>query len=186
MFARTHKLFITALLVGCFVFSACENDEKAIPNFKDKRTALEEGKNIESYLSQSGKVKARLTAPLMLRYQADSPYIEFPKTLHVDFYDDSLRKESKLDARYGKYREWENKVFLKDSVVVINFIKGDTLFCDELYWDQNQQKFYTDKYVRINQKDKVIHGKGMEAAQNFSNWVIYQSYGTGTLPKDSL
>ena len=186
-FSRTYTLLLTALLTGCFVLGSCENDLKDIPNPKDKRAAMEEGHNIEFFLSQNAKVKGKLTAPLMYRYTVDSPYFEFPKTLHVDFYNDSLVKESQLDAKYGKFREWENKVFLKDSVVVINVLKGDTLRCEELWWDQNLQKFYTNKPARYSQKDKFVnYGRnGLEAKQDLSDLVFYDNSGTLPVPKDS-
>ena len=189
MSLRRHINLLTALLTGCFVLYGCENDIKDIPNLKDKRTALEEGHMIESYLSQNGKVKGKLNAPLMYRYQgADSPYVEFPKSLHIDFFNDSLVKESQLDAKYGKFREWENKIFLRDSVVVINVLKGDTLRCEELWWDQNAQKFYTNKPARYSQKDKFVnYGKnGLEAKQDLSNLVFYDNSGTLPVPKDTI
>ena len=83
-------------------------------------------KDVDIIYSLGEKTKAKLTAPYMLRHQESTPYVEFTKTLHTDFFDDSLRIESKLDAHYGKYMEAESKVFLKDSVVVFN-AKGDTL-----------------------------------------------------------
>lgn len=183
-----YKLLLAALVTGCFVFYSCENDVSKIPNFRDKRTALEEGHDIESYLSQNSKIKGKLTAPLMYRYAADSPYVEFPKTLHVDFYNDSLKKESQLDAHYGKYREWENKVFLKDSVVVINVITGDTLRCNELWWDQVAQKFYTNKPARYSKKDHTVNYSrdGLEAKQDLSDMVFFSNSGTMPVPKDSL
>ncbi|HSC40629.1 MAG TPA: LPS export ABC transporter periplasmic protein LptC [Chitinophagaceae bacterium] len=175
------------LVAGLFALCSCENNVKDIPDMRTKRIALEEGHTIESYLSEHGKVKAKLTAPLMYRYQADSSYVEFPKTLHVDFFNDSLKRESQLDAHYGKYREWENKVYLRDSVVVIDLIKKDTLKSDELWWDQNTQKFYTHTPVHIYKSDgTVIFGKdGMEAPQNFSSWIIYNGNGRGPVPKDA-
>lgn len=187
MFSNRHIILLLTLTAGCFVLYACENNLKDIPNLHDKRTALDEGHNIESYLSQNGKVEGKLTAPLMYIYQADSQYTEFPKTLHVDFYNDSMVKESQLDARYGKYRQWENKIFLRDCVVVINVLKGDTLRCQELWWDQNTKKFYTDKPARYSQKDKFVnYGKnGLEAKQDLSNLVFYNNNGTLPVPKDS-
>src|SRR5688500_816882 len=114
----------------------------------------------------------------MLRYIVDSPYIEFPRTLHVDFYNDTVQVESTLDARYAKYRESERTVYLRDSVRVINILKGDTLKTQELWWDQNKQEFYTDKDVEIREKTRTIFGKGLRAAQNFSEYTIYKIYGT--------
>ena len=162
------NLFLAALFIsGCFFISACENDPKMIDDWSKKKEMVEVGKNIEAYLSQESKVKAKLTAPLMLRHEADTLYTEFPKSLHVDFYDDSAKIESWVDSKHGKYFENLNKVYLWDSVVVIN-IKGDTLKSSDLWWDQNTKLFYTDKYAQYLRIDKQIYpGKGLEATQDF-------------------
>jgi len=160
-----------------FLFSACENDPKDIENWTKRADLREEAKNIESYLSQGGVLRAKLISPLMYRYQKDTIYTEFPNTLYVDFYDDSMRVESWLTSRYGKYMENLNKVYLRDSVTVINR-EGDTLRCPELWWDQNQQKFYTDKPARLDGKDKHITGnQGLEATQDLK--VITFKFPTG-------
>ena len=69
-------------------------------------------------------------------------------------------------------------MFLRDSVVVINIVKGDTLRTSELWWDQKTEKFYTDKPVRIYQPDKTIFGTGLEAAQDFKSYDIFKITGT--------
>jgi len=154
------------LCLTLFLFSSCENDPKEIENWTKKAELREEAKTIESYLSQSGVMKAKLVAPLMYRYQRDTVFTEFPNTLHVDFYDDSVRVESWLTAKYGIYYDNLNKVFLRDSVMVINK-DGDTLRTPELWWDQNRQKFYTDKPSRIDGKDKHIYCRdGIDAPQD--------------------
>ncbi len=182
----TYSL-IAALFVSCFFVGACENDPQELKKFTDKKTAVEEARNIESFLSQGGKMKAKLTAPFMLRYLIDSTYVEFPKTLHVDFYNDTLLVESQLDALYGKYREWEKKVYLRDSVVVINKVNGDTLRTNELWWDQQTEKIYTDKPVRIHTKDKILFGQnGLIASQDFSEYVLNYASGPIRIPKDSF
>jgi LPS export ABC transporter protein LptC len=164
--------------VICLVWAGCENNVKDLPSFRKKHNGVEEGKDILIYYSTDAKVKSKLTAPYMLRNQADSQKVEFPKTLHVDFYNDSMRVESQVDARYGKYYESLNKVFLKDCVIVKNILKGDTLNCQELWWDQRLEKFYTDKQVRINKKGgTIIYGKGFEAPQDFSGYTLYQVMG---------
>jgi LPS export ABC transporter protein LptC len=166
---RKHiNLFLPVLSISsCLFISACENDPKMIDDWSKKKEMVEVGKNIEAYLSQESKVKAKLTAPLMLRHEADTLYTEFPNSLHVDFYDDSTKIESWVDSKHGKYFENLNKVYLWDSVVVIN-IKGDTLKSPDLWWDQNTKLFYTDKYAQYLRKDKQIYpGKGLEATQDF-------------------
>ncbi len=136
---------------------------------------------VESYLSQGGKVKAKLTAPLMLRVQADTVYTEFPKTLHVDFYNDSAKVESRLDSKYGKYMESISMIYLRDSVRVVSE-KGDTLYCQDLWWDQNKLLFYTDKPARYNARDQRLQGDlGLQATQDLKNVTFIRSHGQ-TLP----
>lgn len=162
---------IAAIIMGCFFILSCENDYEEVKNLNKKSIGVEEGRQIESFLSQNGQVKAKLKAPVMLRYQFDTPKVEFPKTLHVTFFDDSTQVESELSAKYGRYLENENKVFLRDSVVVFN-VTGDTLLTQELYWDQLQQTFYTDKKVIIRKPDQKIYGSGLVADQNFKWFTI--------------
>ncbi|MBK6633158.1 MAG: LPS export ABC transporter periplasmic protein LptC [Chitinophagaceae bacterium] len=136
-----------------------------------------------SIIRWGGKAKAKLLSPLMLRVQDVNPYVEFPKTLHVDFFNENGEIDSRLDALYGKYFEKESKVFLKDSVKVINIL-GDTLYCNELWWDRNRtgNEFYTDKAVRIRRKLQIIDGIGMQASQDFKSWVIINPVGVINVP----
>ena len=179
---RYHKVyqrifFIAALIISCFFVLSCENDEKKIQALTARRTMVEEARNIESYLSQQGVMRAKLKAPLMLRVMADTLYVEFPKTLHVDFYNDSTQIETRLDSKYGKYFETQNKVYLRDSVVVIN-VKGDTLKSPDLWWDKNTQLFYTDKVAQFHTKDKQISGgKGLEATQDLRSVIFKEPTG---------
>lgn len=180
--AQRATSFPARILIVCFscclFVISCENDINQINAWTGKKVMVETGKNIESYLSEEGLVKAKLTAPLMYRYEADTVYSEFPKTLHVDFYNDSTKIETRLDSKHGKYFETLDKVYLWDSVVVIN-VRGDTLKTNDLWWDKNRRLFYTDSYAEYRTKDKQIYpGRGLEATQDFKSIVFKQPIGT--------
>jgi LPS export ABC transporter protein LptC len=169
----SHKSLLAALL-GCFFVCACENRMEDIDRFSKKTVSVEEGNNIESYLSNGGVLRARLTAPVFLRHQTEVPRVEFTRTLHVDFYDSLKRIESQLFAKYGEYKENESRVFLRDSILVFN-VKGDTLRTDELYWDQNKQIFYTDRPVQITQtapQQQKLYGIGLIANQDLTRMTV--------------
>jgi LPS export ABC transporter protein LptC len=165
-----------ALFFSLVTIVACENDINAIMNLDKKVTAVEEGKDIESMYSQTGRVKAKLTAPLMLRHLKPPVYVEFSKGLKVLFYNDSLGIESTLTARYGKYFENDANIFLKDHVVVINK-KGERLDCEELNWDSKLQKFLSGKPVRISTPTDTLYGTGLESNQDFSDYTILHPSG---------
>ncbi len=172
------RFFIqAATLCSCLFFFACENDEREIEAWTEKKEMVEVATDIVTYFSQQGSVRARLKAPEMKRYQSDTVSVEFAKSLHVDFFDSVKQVASSVDARYGKYFESLNKVYLRDSVHVIT-AQGETLHTSELWWDQNSKTFYTDKVVRIITKDKRVNGgKGMEAAQDLSWYTIKEPTG---------
>jgi LPS export ABC transporter protein LptC len=173
-----HKtFFIAAALTGCFFLFGCENSDESVKAWTGNKAMVEEARKVESYLSQDGKMKAKLTAPIMLR-AVDSQYVEFPQTLHCDFFNDSTRVETWLDCKYGKYFESLNKVYLRDSVVVIN-IKGDTLKAPDLWWDQALKIFYTEKFATYHGINKNIYGgKGLTATQDLGSIIFNEPTGT--------
>lgn len=187
----SNKLFYTVLYIFSFILlcfiSSCENSLKDINQFTEKKIGVEEAKQVTIIYSLGDKSKAKLMAPYMLRHQDTIPFIEFTKTLHTDFYDDSLHIESRMDAHYGRYMETESKVYLRDSVVVIN-VKGDTLYCNELYWDRAKtgSEFYTDKPVRIRTPTQIIDGDGLDAPQDFKSWHIINGRGFVRVPSSEF
>lgn len=173
-----YKRFLQAAFLGsCLLFWACENDPSVVNNNEGRKANIEEAHNIQTFLSQNGNLRAKLVAPFMLRYTLDTTYLEFPRTLHVNFYDSVGKVESQVDALYGKYFETRSLVYLRDSVVVFN-VKGDTLRTPDLWWDQNTKKFYTEKNIRLRTKDKRLYGgKGFVADQDLNNWSIFKPEG---------
>jgi len=165
-----------ACLSSCFFMAACENDVDAVKALGARVSGIDVGKNVAIYVSNDGKLGAKLTAPLMNRYLQDSSkMIEFPQSIHVDFYKDSNQIESQLSAKYAKYKETENIVYLKEDVIIFNTL-GDTLWCKEMYWDQNTGKFYTEQDVVVKQHSPLakIYGKGLEANQNLTDIRIFK------------
>jgi LPS export ABC transporter protein LptC len=183
-----------ALMSSCFFMLACENNVNEVQALSARIGGIDVGKDVSIFISTDGKMSAKLMAPLMKKYLLDSgKMVEFPNTLKVDFYKDSLHIESKLSANYANYKEAENKVFLRDNVVVYNVL-GDTLWCKEMIWDQITNKFTTDKEVIVKQHNPIakIYGKGFEANQNLTDIHIFKpqsnsfailSDSSGTNPK---
>lgn len=186
-FVEKYRSLFAALLTGCIFLCACENSTTEIDNLNSKKLGIEEGKNVDINYTTAGHARAKLRSPQMFRVQDTVVYVEFPKTLHVDFYNQAGEVESKLDALYGKYHETHSRVFLKDSVKVINN-KGDTLYCEELWWDRNKldHEFFTDKPVMIRTKTQTINGVGMDARQDFRSWHILGPVGTVKVPSSDF
>ena len=184
-FILFRRLLSSLPLFLCIIlFSACENDEKEVTNILSGKLGVEEAKTVAINYTVGGKTRTILRAPLMLRVQDTVPFVEFPKSIQADFYNDEGIVESNLSAGYGRYKESQSIIFIRDSVVVINKLKGDTLYCKELIWDRKKtgREFFTDKPVRIRTKTQVIDGVGMESDQDFRDWQILHPSGTVDVP----
>ncbi len=179
MINRKINTFLILAVTGissCFFMESCENNVNDVKALGSRAGGIDVGKDVAIYISNGGKLSAKLMAPIMNKYLQDSGrMIEFPKSIKVDFYKDSAKVESKLTAKYAHYIESENKVFLKDDVVVYNIL-GDTLWCKEMYWDQITSKFHTDKEVIVKQHNPIskIYGLGLEANQNLTDIKIFK------------
>ncbi|MEY3324388.1 MAG: hypothetical protein RL316_654 [Bacteroidota bacterium] len=179
---KSLRTLIGGLWLLAFL-SSCENDDRVLRDWTRQLRLREEATNIESSISQEGKLRARIKAPLMIKEAGDTVQMTFPQTLHCDFYDDSAQIESRLDARFGIYYENLNKVFLRDSVVVVT-LKGDTLVSPELWWDQNTKLFYTDKYASYRSPgQQIVGGKGLEATQDLKRITFKSTTGLVNAPQ---
>ncbi len=176
-----NDIIKAALFISCFFLFSCENDRTVVNALATKKeNNTEVATDIKMNYTVGGKAKAILTAPLMIHVEDTVSYYEFPNTLYAEFYNLQEQKESKLTALYGKYKDGKNIIYLRDSVKIINMLKGDTIYCEDLYWDRSRTgvEFYTNKKVRIRQKDgQYMNGIGMEADQAFKNFHLLNGNG---------
>lgn len=170
-----------------FLVTACKNDPKEIDALMGKQ-ALQEDKADEVTIiySEHGNSRIRMFATEFVRNEiAKPPYVDMRKGLKVEFFDDSMMVESTLTAMYARWYEGKGNVLIRDSVVVVNK-KGETLRTEELIWNQNVRKFYTEKFVRINTPDQVMYGDGLEANEDFSWYRIKNPKGTVRVNKEEM
>ena len=55
--------------------------------------------------------------------------------------------------------------------------KGERFNTELLFWDQNKQRVYSDRFIRIEQPDRVITGYGFESNQEMTIYTIYKPEG---------
>ncbi len=138
-------------------------------------------RNVSMAESESGRIKYNLTAPLLNRYESNEKGLNtiFPEGFRVVFYD-SLQPglvRTEITAEYGEDNESKRRMEAKSNVVVINHLKNEKLNTEQLIWDKNTRKVYSDKFVTITTPDKIIYGEGMESDEKFERWTIKKPRG---------
>ena len=61
--------------------------------------------------------------------------------------------------------------------VDIKNLKGERFNTELLYWDQRKKKIYSDRFIRIEQPDRIITGHGFESNQEMTIYTIHQTEG---------
>lgn len=157
-----YILFLSILAFACGTADVKEPQEYKGP--------LREVENMELFYSESSLIKVKMTAPLV--YEFLSGDREFPKGIHLEFYDEFENLESTLDANHAYFYKDENKWRGRGDVIVKNVLKKEQLNTEELFWKPTEHKIFTDKFVTIRQQGDVIYGEGMEAKEDLSDFEI--------------
>ncbi|HYX08952.1 MAG TPA: LPS export ABC transporter periplasmic protein LptC [Bacteroidales bacterium] len=173
-------LFIIILLS----FTSCKNDIEKINTFapaKDLPTVS--GVNTEIIYTDSARLKLRIIAPELHKYdQVEEPYVEFPRGIEVYFYNENKKITSEIQAGYAIYYETKNLWEARDNVIAKNLEEGKQLNTEQLFWDQDKGRIYSDQFVKITNPDGVFYGEnGFEAKQDLSKWRLKGSKGTVNL-----
>ena len=166
----------------CLLFStalvACTNDPKLVQDFvSDKEQAIEQIKGAELLHTENGKIKVRIVANKIERFQNQQPGLIFSKHMEVYFYNDSSELKSTLMANDASIDE-DKKIMLAQNNVVLTSSNDKKLETEELVWDEKQDKIYTDKKVKITIGNEVIYGEGFISNPDFSEYSITKIHGT--------
>jgi LPS export ABC transporter protein LptC len=176
---QLSKLFLPVVIAGMAFLTACENDLRDL----QKISANEVNKPIERFTgvdviySDSAKVKAHMTAPLMINYKVKKPYTEMPKGVKIIFYDNNLVESSTIVADYAIRREVEKIIELRKNVVGTN-AKGDTFSSEELIWDEATKQIHSNQLVHVKMADgSITDGTSFTSDENFDHWIMQQGKG---------
>lgn len=171
-------VILTALVIASF---SCENNLEVVKSLGNpEKTPDITGTNTEIIYSDSAKVKVKIVATELSAYRrVKNPYLEFPKGIHVYFYDDSIKVNAEVSSKYAIYYETKKLWEARNDVVVIN-TKGEKLNTEQLFLDEAKQIIYSKKYCRITKPDSMQHvGEcGMQARQDFTSWELRCPSGT--------
>lgn len=168
------------LLLGFLGFSCTNSQEKLRKFAVNPDMKKETGKDVTLIYSDSGIVNARIMAPVMIRDLSEQPVTEMPEGVEAIFYEKDGQVGSRMTANRAINYSANNTMEAYGNVVVINEL-GDTLRTEKLIWEQNNDRVYTDQFVRINTPEEIIYGDGFESNQRFTRYRILNIRGTVAL-----
>ena len=98
-------------------------------------------------------------------------YWAFEKGVYLEQFDSIFNIEASIKADTAYYYD-KQKLWKLIGNVDIQNRKGERFNTELLYWNEATQKVYSDKFIRIQQPDRVITGHGFDSNQQMTVYVI--------------
>lgn len=186
---RIYRMVATAFVVATIAVS-CKNKIAETEQIDLKATPSQVVENIVIVQSRNSKTEYRMQAPLLERYDSDpkDSYDLFPKGLNVYGYNEEGLLETSIVSDEAKHtiKDGEEMWSAYGNVVVKNFIKGEQMETDTIFWDQKEEKIYTHCYVKLFSPQGLMQGIGMESDEMARNAVLLNPFdGYAVINNDS-
>ncbi len=184
---------VAVVLTAATVLYSCKSDLGEARKINLDETPMQVVEGIFHIQSENGMMQLRVESPRMERYANDSVSYElFPDGFNVFVYNEEGLLETEITSLQARHTDsdadgetWE----AFGDVVVSNIIKGERLETDTLYWDRDNERIYTDCYVKMFSPDGFMQGYGIESDQRarhskilrpFDNFFIISNDSTKT------
>ena len=163
---RNSVPFILSILF-CFLITGCESNFREVQKMgfaEFSPSGDAEGINLK--YTDSGRITANLISPKMLDYATvEFPFTEFPKGIHLTLFDKN-GKETYIDAKYAVSHADTKIIDLQNDVKISNQ-NGELLETDQLYYDQKNEWFFTEKKFKFTSSKGVSYGEGIDFSKDF-------------------
>lgn len=164
-FRKTY-IFVFPFFVLLAIYS-CESNFKEVQksNFSEF-TPSTDADSINLKYTDSGKIQAVLITPKMLEFATiNFPFTEFPKGINLTIYDGNGKKTFVTSNYAVSYKE--TKIIDLQGNVKIRNEDGQLLETDQMFYDQLNEWFYTEKSYKFTDPKGNSVGKGVDFSKDF-------------------
>lgn len=173
---KTIKIIVIIAVVAfiAFLMFGGNKKEDAAADFKYNPDSIPtmNTDSVTMLISDSGLIRYKMLAKTWLVFKdAKDPYWLFPDGFYGEQFDTTFIVVLTVKAdsvwNFERRKLWR----LRGNVSIKNNL-GETFTSEELFWDQNEQKIYSNQFVEINRPDKgILRGTGgFEANQQMTEY----------------
>lgn len=169
------------------LFPACSGKDKNLADAITERDSLPSMKSlgVTTLISDSGITRYKIiTEEWTVFDKKNPPYWAFEKGVYLEKFDSLFRIDASIKADTAYYYEKKKLWELRRNVNIRN-LNGDKFDTDLLFWDEKKEQIYSDKFIRIEQEDKIIEGYGFESNQELTEYQIKNTSGIFTVEENA-
>ena len=176
----TAAFFAAVMFV---IFPACSGNNKNLAEAIAENDTVPSMKSlgVTTLISDSGITRYKIVAEEWIIHDKKKiPYWAFEKGVYLEKFDTLFHIDASIKADTAYYYEKKKLWELKGNVQILSQ-RGDKFQTELLFWDEKKEKVYSDKYIQIEQEDKIIRGYGFESNQDLTEYEIKNSTGIFTV-----
>lgn len=174
---KNNILSIVTIFIVTMLFS-CESDIRKVNKLsKTSFVPTGEADSLNLKYTDSGKIKSILVSPKMLDYgDIKSPFTEFPKGIHLTIFDNN-GQTTIIESNYAISYKKTTIIDLQGDVRITSQ-DGKKLETSQLYFDQKNEWFFTEKYFKLTDaKGGLFEGPGVDFSKDFKIFNMRKSSG---------
>ena len=159
------KAVVTVFAVT--LFFGCESNFKEIQkiNFSEF-VPNSDADMVNLKYTDSGRITAILISTKMLDYSSvDFPFTEFPKGIDVTLFD-KKGKKTFIKSNYAVSYKGTSIIDLQGKVKIFTE-DGKTLETEQLYYDQKNEWFFTERKFKLSDPKGTSNGQGIDFSKDF-------------------
>jgi LPS export ABC transporter protein LptC len=180
-FLKKHIILNIVTVFTVTMFFSCKDNFKEVQKIGiSENEPIGVAENINLKYTDSGRIKAILISPKMLDYSnRDFPFSEFTEGVYMELFDEQNNK-SVVVADYAISYSNTDLIDLQGNVRLSTHNK-DTLFAEQLYYDQKNEWMFTNIPVKFRTGQDMINGRGFDSDTKFTNAQVLEVDGIITL-----
>ena len=167
IFLRKNSVIYLVAIVFAMVAVGCESNFKEIQkdNFSDFIPSSD-ADEVNLKYTDSGRITGILISKKMLDYAVvDFPFTEFPKGIHVTLYDKNAKK-TVVTSNYAVSYKQTGIIDLQGKVKIVSE-DGQILETQQLYYDQKNAWFFTERKFKFTSPKGISYGQGIDFSKDF-------------------
>ncbi len=151
---------------------------KDISRFDRKDPPSQTLRDARVWRSEYGRLQMEMEAPLIVQYRQPDTRTHYPQGVNLRFFDNQRRLQTAVSARKAISYDDQDILYARDSVVIIDYSNGDTIYLEDITWKSKEDVIYSNRPVRAVNGARLTFGDGFISDANLTNLRVKRQRGT--------
>ncbi len=158
---------LSAVAIAFIGMTSCESNFREVQrSVMSEFSPSGEADSINLKYTDSGKIQAVLVSPRMLDFATVKfPFTEFPKGISLTIYDGN-GKRTFVTSNHAVSYKLTGIIDLQGNVKISNE-SNQILETDQIFYDQKNEWFYTEKQYKFSDPKGISFGEGIDFSKDF-------------------